>query len=148
MSAETKKILEMLAAGKISHEDAERLLDKLSGAAAAPETSGQQANPGANATSAAPGGTASEPQRPRYIHIQVDRPGRDDVNVRVPISNVRGGAHWMAFLPLRVAEKLSEYGIDLGCLDKMNDEQFRRAMDRINVEVESRSGKRVRIYAE
>ncbi|MGA8166974.1 MAG: hypothetical protein WB813_06750, partial [Candidatus Acidiferrales bacterium] len=70
------------------------------------------------------------------------------VNVRVPISSVRGGAHWMAFLPLRVADKLSEYGIDLGCLDKMNDEQFRAAMDRINVDVQSRSGKRVRIYAE
>ncbi|MFZ0335814.1 MAG: hypothetical protein WAN10_12855 [Candidatus Acidiferrales bacterium] len=148
MSAETKKILEMLAAGKISQEDAERLLDKLSGAAAAPETSGSQTNSGANPSAAAPGGAASEPQRPRYIHIQVDRPGRDDVNVRVPISSVRGGAHWMAFLPLRVADKLSEYGIDLGCLDKMNDEQFRAAMDRINVDVQSRSGKRVRIYAE
>jgi hypothetical protein len=148
MSAETKKILEMLAAGKISQEDAERLLDKVSGAAAAPETSGHQANPGTNATSAPAGGSASEPQRPRYIHIQVDRPGRDDVNVRVPISSVRGGAHWMAFLPLRVADKLSEYGIDLGCLEKMNDEQFRKAMDRINVDVQSRSGKRVRIYAE
>ena len=30
MSLETRKVLEMLAAGKITSEDAERLLDKLS----------------------------------------------------------------------------------------------------------------------
>ncbi|HKV27711.1 MAG TPA: hypothetical protein VJN90_05505 [Candidatus Acidoferrales bacterium] len=141
MSAETKKILEMLVAGKISPQDAERLLDKLSSAAPAGEPSGAQAG-GAAAT----GGTA--PQRPRYVHIHVDRPGRDDVHVRVPISSMRGGAHWMAFLPVRVAEKLSEYGIDFGSLDAMNEEQFRRAMDRINVDIQQHNGKHVRIYAE
>lgn len=34
MSAETKKVLEMLAQGKISTEEAERLLEKLSGTSA------------------------------------------------------------------------------------------------------------------
>ena len=46
MSAETKKVLELLAAGKISPEDAERLLDKLTGAASSPEPSSSQ-TPGA-----------------------------------------------------------------------------------------------------
>ena len=143
MSAETKKILEMLAAGKITQEDAERLLDKLSGGAPA-ETPGSQANGGSTPSA----GNSAGAQRPRYIRIEVERPGRDDVNIRVPISNMRGGAHWMAFLPVSVAEKLSDFGIDFGSLDKMNDEQFRRAVDRISVDVEGRSGKRVRIYAE
>lgn len=144
MSAETKKVLEMLAAGKISQEDAERLLDKLSGAAPSADAPGSQTN-----SSSAPGaGNNAGAQRPRYVRIEVERPGRDDVQVRVPISNMRGGAHWMAFLPTGVAEKLSEFAIDFGCLDKMNDEQFRRAMDRINVDVQGRSGKRVRIYTE
>jgi hypothetical protein len=143
MSAESKKVLEMLAAGKISQEDAERLLDKLSGAAASTDADGASASGGSG-----PAASATGAQRPKYVHVQVERPGRDDVHVRVPISSMRGGAHWMAFLPLRVADKLSEYGIDLGRLDKMNDEEFRQAMDRINVEVEGRSGKRVRIYAE
>ena len=41
MSAETKKVLEMLAEGKITADDAERLLDKL---AAAPESNGNPGN--------------------------------------------------------------------------------------------------------
>jgi len=54
----------------------------------------------------------------------------------------------MAFLPTRVAEKLQEHGIDFGSLDAMNDEDFQKAMERINVDIEGRSGRKVRIFAE
>jgi len=144
MSAETKKVLELLAAGKISPEDAERLLDKLTSAASSPEQSSSQ-TPGAAANTA---GGACGSRRPRFIRVQVERPGREGVNVRVPLSCARGGRHWMAFLPTRVAEKLQEHGIDFGSLDAMNDEDFRKAMERINVDIEGRSGRKVRIFAE
>ena len=144
MSAETKKVLEMLAAGKVSAEDAERLLDKLSGAAQTDSVNSPSAEP--NATSAP--GNIPTMKRPRFLRIQVQRPGRDDVDVRVPLSSMRGGRHWMAFLPLRVAERLSEYGIDFGCLDTMSDQEFQAALDRINVDIQQRNGKHVRIYAE
>lgn len=143
MSAETRKVLEMLAAGKISAEDAERLLDKLSSSA---ETS----QAGTETSQAAAGNSASAPgaARPRYIRIQIDRPGKDDINMRVPLSNLRGGRHWMAFLPIHLADKLHEYGLDFGALDAMDEQQFRRAMEQMNVDIQGRSGKRVRIYAE
>lgn len=144
MSAETKKVLELLAAGKISPEDAERLLDKLTAAASSPEQSSSQ-TPG---TAPNPAGGACASRRPRFIRVQVERPGREGVNVRVPLSCARGGRHWMAFLPTRVAEKLQEHGIDFGSLDAMNDEDFQKAMERINVDIEGRSGKKVRIFAE
>ncbi len=144
MSAETKKVLELLAAGKISPEDAERLLDKLTSAASSPEQSSSQ-TPGAAANTA---GGACGSRRPRFIRVQVERPGREGVNVRVPLSCARGGRHWMAFLPTRVAEKLQEHGIDFGSLDAMNDEDFQKAMERINVDIEGRSGRKVRIFAE
>jgi ParB-like chromosome segregation protein Spo0J len=148
MSAETKKVLEMLAAGKISAEDAERLLDKLSGAAAqATETGAQNSQTAAGSGAAAPG-NAPAAKRPKFLRIQVERPGREDVNVRVPLSVARGGRYWMAFLPVRVAEKLSEYGIDFASLDAMNDQDFQAAIDRINVDVQGRNGKRVHISAE
>jgi hypothetical protein len=54
----------------------------------------------------------------------------------------------MAFLPTRVAEKLQEHGIDFGSLDAMSDEDFHKAMERINVDIEGRSGRKVRIFAE
>lgn len=144
MSVETKKVLELLAAGKISPEDAERLLDKLTSAASSPEQSNSQ-TPGAAANTA---GGACGSRRPRFIRVQVERPGREGVNVRVPLSCARGGRHWMAFLPTRVAEKLQEHGIDFGSLDAMSDEDFHKAMERINVDIEGRSGRKVRIFAE
>ena len=145
MSVETKKVLDLLAAGKISPEDAERLLDKLAGGGT---SSPEHANSQATGTAPNPAGSEYASRRPRFIRIQVERPGREGVNVRVPLSCARGGRHWMAFLPTRVAEKLQEHGIDFGSLDAMNDEDFQKAMERINVDIEGRSGRKVRIFAE
>lgn len=147
MSAETKKVLEMLAAGKISQEDAERLLDKLSGPAQAAQNESANSQPGSATTSNA-ATSASGAKRPRFLRIQVERPGRDDINVRVPLSMARGGRHWMAFLPTGVADRLNEYGIHFGSLDEMSDAEFQAALDRINVDVVKGNGKRVRVYAE
>lgn len=147
MSAETKKVLEMLAEGKISQGDAERLLDKLSGALQS--ASGDAANPPAGAagnTATVAGATGAK--RPRFLRIQVERPGRDNVDVRVPLSIARGGRHWMAFLPVSVAERLNEYGVQFGALDAMSDQELRAALDRVNVDIAKSNGKRVRIYAE
>lgn len=143
MSIETKKVLEMLAAGKISQEDAERLLDKLSSGAAQANAATPQTATGSNAVTTG----SAEPKRPKFLHIQVERPGRDNVDMRVPLSVARG-RHWMAFLPTGVAERLNEYGIHFGRLDEMSDAEFQAALDRINVEVVKGTGKRVRIYAE
>jgi len=147
MSAETKKVLEMLAAGKISQEDAERLLDKLSGASQF--ASSDAANPQTGAAgSAATAASATGVKRPRFLHIQVERPGRNNVDVRVPLSIARGGRHWMAFLPVGVAEKLNDYGIQFGSFDEMSDQELQAALDRVNVDIAKGNGKRVRIYAE
>ena len=147
MSAETKKVLEMLAAGKISQEDAERLLDKMSGAASSTPSDGANPQTRAGATpSAATNATAAK--RPRFLHIQVERPGRNNVDVRVPLSLARGGRHWMAFLPIGVAERLNEYGVQFGSLGEMSDQELQDALNRINVDIAKSNGKRVRIYAE
>jgi hypothetical protein len=141
MSAETKKVLELLAAGKISPEDAERLLDKLSGSGATAQTDAPNAQ-------GSTGGGAQQAQRPRFLHIKVQRPDGRDTDVRVPLGAVRTGRHWMAFLPLRVAEKLSDYGIDFGTLDAMNEQEFQAAIDKMNIRVQNHNGKNVHIYAE
>lgn len=145
MSAETKKVLEMLAAGKISQEDAERLLDKLSGT---PSTQSDVANAQSAGGNTTPTASAAGPKRPRFLHVQVERPGRENVDMRVPLSIARGARHWMAFLPTGVAERLNEFGIHLGSLDQMSDQELQATSDRINVEIAKGNGKRVRIYAE
>jgi Fe-S-cluster formation regulator IscX/YfhJ len=103
MSEERKKILEILAAGKITVDEAEKLLAALS----APETGAGE-------------GGAAKP-RCRYLKIQVepDPSGekQERVNIRVPLKLIRAGLKWAAFIPKeaqsKVNEALSEKGIDM-----------------------------------
>jgi hypothetical protein len=138
MSAERKKVLEMLAEGKISAEDAERLLDKISGSA--PET--------VPVGAAQPGETAAPPKKPRYLRILVERPGEDNVNVRVPLAFTRTGSRLLAVLPRRVSDRLSEQGIDLAALSMLNDEDLAKALEELHVDIEKGNGKKVKIFCE
>ena len=138
MSEERKKVLEMLAAGKITADEAEKLLDKLASNTASPAAGTE---PGT--ASAAPG-TA----KPKYLRIVVDHPGREQVNMRVPLSLVGSGKRLLAIMPKRVNERLAEYGIDAGTLSVVNCEDLGEAMREINIDVQQENGKKVRVYCE
>jgi hypothetical protein len=138
MSAEKRKVLEMLAAGKITAEDAERLLDKLNGSGAASEPAAGQGGE----ASASPG------QKPRYLRVVVDSPESDQVNVRVPLSLLRGGIGLLAVLPPRVSEKLAEKGIDLSALSTLKGQELLDALQDLQVDVGGPGGKKVRIFCE
>ncbi len=131
MSAETKKILEMLAEGKISAEDAEKLLDKLNA------SSGD-----ATAKEKAPD-TGGAPKQPRVMRIVVDRPGHEQVNIRMPMAFTRTGSRLMAVLPLGVTEKLADLGIDVATLGAMTG-----SMEDMRIDVDKGNGKRVQIFCE
>lgn len=143
MSAERKKVLEMLAAGKISAEDAEKLLEKLSGepgreAAAAQETPGGEVQDSTTA-------------KKRYLRIQVDEPNGKKVNMRVPLAFIRSGMALMGVLPERVQQRLSERGIDIGLIAGIRnnkDANLQETLQELNVNVDEPDGKRVRIYSE
>jgi hypothetical protein len=138
MSVERKKILEMLVEGKISAEDAERLLDKVTGATA--EAAPLNAGPTGEATAA--------PKKPRYLRILVERPGEDNVNVRIPLAFTRTGSRLLAVLPRRVSERLSDQGIDLAALSALNDEDFAKALEELHVDIEKGDGKKIKICCE
>jgi len=145
MSAESRQVLEMLKDGKITAEDAERLLDKLS--ATSP------ASPAAASTAQAVGvrpasGSGSAAGKPRFLRIQVERPGRENVNMRVPLSLARVGIGWMALIPPRVNERLAEQGIDLSALGELKGEDIREALENTDIDIDKGDGKKVRIYCE
>jgi hypothetical protein len=80
MSQETRQVLEMLSAGKISVAEAEQLLHAVE----------------------APG--AADERKPKYFRILVNKPARDgkaaeNVNIRVPMTVVRGGLRLGALIP-------------------------------------------------
>ena len=138
MSEERKKVLEMLAAGKINAEEAERLLDKLA--------SGASNQSGASETPPPPGSAGQA--KPKYLRIVVDSPGRDQVNMRLPLAFVGSGSKLLAVMPSRVSERLAEFGIDAGVISAVNCDDFEKGLRDINIDVERGNGKKVRIYCE
>ncbi|HKW89772.1 MAG TPA: hypothetical protein VJN21_13570 [Candidatus Acidoferrales bacterium] len=147
MSAETKKVLELLAAGKISAEDAERLLDKLSASSSSTDSGGRAGSAEASATEGT--GDPAKAKKARYLRIQVEQPGKENVNMRVPLSFVRGG-QLLSILPQRLTERLQEHGLGVGAFkfSKLNDPEFQGALDELNIDIDKGDGKKVRIFAE
>lgn len=102
MNEEKRKVLEMLSDGKISVAEAEQLLQAIA--------------PGENETRAA---------EPRFFRILVNKPARDgkkaeNVNIRVPITVVRGGLRLTALFPMMGKKKIQlDNGTELD-LSKIN----------------------------
>jgi len=144
MSAENKQVLEMLKEGKITTEEAEKLLDRLSSfpGAASNSASGGSVPGDQKAAEASAGG-----RKLQYIRIQVERPGRDNVNMRVPLSLARASS-WMALIPPRVNERLVEQGIDLSKFAELKAEQLAEALENTNIDIDRGNGRKVRIFCE
>ena len=133
MNEERKQILEMLAEGKITAADAERLLDKIEAGPAA-----EKKPPRKN----------GDPRKLKWLLIQVDSSDGDKVNVRVPINLIRTGIKLGAILPSGATERIEASGIDLGDLTKLADEELVEALADLQVDVDSEDGDVVRIFCE
>jgi len=103
MSDETRRILDLLAAGRITAEEAEQLL-------------------AAASAKSAPAGPSDPPSPdPKFLRIEVRKSARDrhpekTVNIRVPISLVRGGMRLGALVPgagERIQDAFKERGVDV-----------------------------------
>ena len=133
MTEERKKILEILAEGKITAEEAERLLDKIEA------TPADEANTGSR---------TREPKKIKYLRVLVDGAEGDKVNVRVPINLIRTGIKLGAILPAGASKRIQECGIDLNDLTQLADEDLMEALADLQVDVNSEGGDKVRIYCE
>lgn len=142
MSDETRRVLDLLAQGKITVDEADRLLRALN-----------NQPPRADVP---PVGDASS-SKPRFIRIHVHKPGREgrdskDVNIRVPMSILRGGIRLGTMIPGlqdRMAARLRERGmdVDLSRLDPAVLESMLGELGEINIDV-SGTGEQVRITCE
>ncbi|MGC1493746.1 MAG: hypothetical protein WA798_20465, partial [Candidatus Acidiferrum sp.] len=85
--------------------------------------------------------------RPKYLRVVVDKPGRDQVNVRVPLSFLGSAKSLLAIMPKGVNERLAKYGINAGSFATMNLDDLGLAMRELNVEMDE-GGEKVRIFCE
>lgn len=138
MSEETRKVLEMLAQGKINADQADKLLEKLTASASS------QTPPAEKREESSGTGT----QKPRFLRIIVDKPGQDQVNIRMPLSFTRKGSRLLAVLPPRVTEKLAELGIDLSALASGDDKEWAEAIETANINIQKGDGRKVQVFCE
>jgi hypothetical protein len=139
MSVERWKVLELLAAGKITAEEAEKLLGKLESLSNSERE--DQAKPSDS------GEPANKPLR--YLRVEVEKPGgNENVNVRIPLSFLRAGSGLHVLLPQRVQEKLAAAGIDVSSLSRLRGQELQNALQELDIHVDESGGKKVRIFCE
>jgi hypothetical protein len=133
MNEETRKVLEMLSEGKISVQEAEQLLRAVS----------------------APIGQPSDNRKvePKYFRILVNKPAREGrkaeaVNIRVPMTVVRGGLRLGALFPGMLGNKKIHLGngneFDLSKLTYTDLEAMIRDIGELTVDVDGEEQVRIR----
>lgn len=145
MNEERRQILEMLSSGKITTDEAERLLVALD-------------TPPATGSSVASSEPGLKPN-PKYLRVVVEdqpqRPGKGhtQVNVRVPMQLLRAGVRLASLIPVgaqnHVNEALREKGIqvDLSQLKPENLEELVNQLSDLTVDVDDDHAK-VRVFCE
>jgi hypothetical protein len=141
MNEDRKRILGMLGDGKITADEAERLLDAM-GRGPAPQL-----------------GSTSDPQTkaaPKYFRVEVNSNepgGAAKVNVRIPMQLLRAGVRLSALIPPRARDEvnaaMAREGIpfDINQLKPENLDDLIEHLGDFNVDVDSGDAK-VRVYCE
>jgi hypothetical protein len=130
MNEQRRQILQMLAAGKITADEAERLIDAL-------EREQPESPPGA----------APRPKtRPKYLRVVVtwadsgDGPGR--VNVQIPLQLLRAGVRLTSLVPPQALTKAnaelkrSGVPIDLTELKPQHLEELIEQLDEVDIDID------------
>jgi len=164
MSEETRRVLDLLAQGKITVDEADRLL-----AAIGPVTNGS-----AGATAAGKEAATGEAPSPKYLRITVTKagswPGDDgeqtrrawmwpghmgggsrEVTIRVPVALVRNGMRLGAMIPgltgAGLQTRLRERGVDvdLSKIDTNTIDQLVGEFGEMNIDVVSERGGKAQV---
>src|SRR5487761_64953 len=141
MNDDRRKALDMLAAGKLTADEAERLLAALGNQPAATPADGSAPRPKA-----------------KYIRVTVDQGSPEGkaptkVNIRVPIQLLRSGVRLVGLIPVQarqqVEDAMREHGIAFG-LSQIKPENLEEIVDElqdVSIDVDEEHSK-VRIFAE
>jgi hypothetical protein len=147
MSENRRRILDMLAEGKITAEEAERLLKTVD----QPETGGS----GFSASSTTPN------DERKFLRVVVE-PNADAgpeveqhrVNIRVPMALIRAGVKLTSLIPsnatTKINEELQKSGVDFDVsnIKPENLEELVDAMKDLEIDVEGGREGKVKIYLE
>jgi hypothetical protein len=149
MSEHRRQILQMLSEGKITADEAERLISAFEASGAAPSSEPSVASAGKS--------------RPKYLRVQVDSEGDDGregptkVNVRVPMQLLRAGVKLASLLPAKAlhsanhAMQAQGIAIDLTQIKPENLEELIEQLSDLTVDVDQKDANakvKVRVFCE
>jgi hypothetical protein len=143
MSEDRSRILSLLAAGKITADEAERLLDALDTGA------GAGAGPAGPAFTGDPSPLAA---LPKYLYVQVNGSTGDNVHVKVPLALVRSGLKLTSLIPTQAMDQinksLSQHGmsVDFTNLKPEDIDELIESLREMEVNVDGKDGDVVRVY--
>ena len=139
MNENSRRVLEMLSEGKVSVDEAERLLSLVD---AEPETT----------TTVQP----LAPPRPgaaRYLRVTIDSDDDEHIDVRVPLALIKAGVKLHTLLPAQAATgintALQDNGINVD-IDNLRTEDLEQLIDALSeIEVNIQDGDdKVRVYCD
>ncbi len=138
MSEERKRILKMLAEGKISAAEAEDLLDAM----------GKNSGPDSDSAVV----DRKNLKNIKYIYVKVLSSQNDNVDVRVPLGLIRAGMRLTSLIPPQAMDRINstmhEKGMkfDLNNLRPDDIEELIKNLADMEVNVKSKNGDTVRVY--
>lgn len=153
MGDDRRQILDLLASGKITIDEAERLIMAL-------ERGGTAVGGAANSVGSR---TAATKPRPKYLRVQVEgdeqmtgMKGGTTVNVRVPMQLLRAGVRLAGLIPVQahqqVDQAFTQHGvpITLSQIKPENLEEIIDQLDDLTVDVDGKDGNpmKVRVFCE
>jgi hypothetical protein len=147
MNENRRRILDMLAQGQISADEAERLIAALE----------KEPAPAASAN----GSDAPPKPKPKYLRVQVEEQkalsvhGPSLVNVRIPLQLLRAGVKLASVIPAQAREHVNGalrdngLGIDIGQIRPENLEEIIDQLDDVVIDVDKKNEKvKVRVFCE
>jgi hypothetical protein len=143
MSEQRQKILSMLSEGKITVDEADKLLEALK--------NGSQQSAAVRQEQSVSRGMS----KLKYLRVVVDSVKGDNVNIKVPVAILRAGIKLSSLIPpqayQKLNEKMTEKGVDVDInqiLKNGDFEELIESMGDLNVDVNSKDGDKVKVFFE
>lgn len=144
MNEERKRILAMLAEGKLTADQADLLLDSLGPDEAAPV-------PAPSSSANWPTGPSAS-GTPKFMYVKIRSASKDNVDVKVPLALLRAGLKLTSLIPpqamTQINESMAESGmsIDFNNLKPEDIEEVIESLGEMEVNIDSADGDNVRVF--
>ena len=138
---ETEQVLNMLVEGKITVNEATRLLDSLN------QSSDTVRQISVDADQLHHTGALKPKKQPSFLRVIIKEGETEKVVVRVPLKLVRLGQSFSSFMPDGVKEAIEGQGINFSELSELSDEEFMEAFADLQVDIEDKDTT-VRVFCE